>query len=190
MERFTADLLFIIIVLLIAAILGFLIGYFWKGKTKTIEKEVGNTPKNEVNRFAEERQALEKENKSLKEELFQLKTAKEAPQTQMSAAPKFIASDAKAVLGKKIIENDLKIIEGIGPKIEELLKNNKISTWGQLADANTDDVKTLLKQGGSKYSMHNPTTWAEQAKMAFEGRWEELKSYQDYLDGGKSPSKK
>jgi hypothetical protein len=34
--------------------------------------------------------------------------------------------------------------------------------------------------------MHDPTTWPEQAKMAADGNWDELKTLQDNLKGGKA----
>lgn len=197
MERFTADLLFIVIVLLVAAIIGFLIGYFWKRKSSTKESKIeDNTNTIATNNYLEERNTLAEENKNLKNELFELKTNQAKEKTlhavkKTVSAPEFNATNAKAALGKKIAENDFKIIEGIGPKIETLLKENNILTWRELANTEAETVKKiLLEKGGKKFSVHNPATWAEQAKMAFEGQWKELKSYQDYLDGGKHPGKK
>lgn len=197
MERFTADLFFIFIVLLVAAIIGFLIGYFWKRKSSTKESITEDNLNTIVtNDYLEERNTLVEENQKLKNELFELKAsqAKEIPmqaEKKTASAPVFNATDAKAAFGKKIAENDFKIIEGIGPKIETLLKENNILTWRELAATEAEIVKKiLLEKGGKKFSVHNPSTWAEQAKMAFEGKWKELKSYQDYLDGGKHPGKK
>jgi len=197
MERFTADLLFIVIVLLVAAIIGFLIGYFWKRKSSTKESITeDNTNTIATNNYLEERNTLAEENKKLKNELFELKTSQAKEKTlhavkKTVSASVFNATNAKAALGKKIAENDFKIIEGIGPKIETLLKENNILTWRELANTESETIKKiLLEQGGKKFSVHNPATWAEQAKMAFEGQWKELKSYQDYLDGGKHPGKK
>ena len=33
--------------------------------------------------------------------------------------------------------------------------------------------------------MHDPATWAKQAKLAADAKWEELESLQDSLKGGK-----
>lgn len=70
-------------------------------------------------------------------------------------APK---AKAKAIVlpsGKKVKENDLKLIEGIGPKIEELLHNAGITTWAQLAAASADAIRAILDEGGSKFSMQD-----------------------------------
>ncbi|HHB78556.1 MAG TPA: DUF4332 domain-containing protein [Saprospiraceae bacterium] len=80
--------------------------------------------------------------------------------------------------------DDLKIIEGIGPKIAELLSENGVDTWKKLSEAEPDALKEILAKGGSRYTMHNPTTWPKQALLCVEGKWDELKELQDRLDGG------
>jgi len=96
----------------------------------------------------------------------------------------FDASAAKLALGKKIIADDLKIVEGIGPKIAELFNNNGISTWYQLSKASVERCQEVLNTGGKRYEIHNPGTWPKQSGLAFEGKWKELNDLQDYLDGG------
>jgi len=88
-------------------------------------------------------------------------------------------------LGKKIKENDLKIVEGIGPKIESLFIEAGIKTWQNLSQASTEKLQAILDAGGENYAMHNPSTWARQALMAYQGKWKELKDWQDSLLGGK-----
>lgn len=86
------------------------------------------------------------------------------------------------------MEDDLKVVEGIGPKIEQLLKENGIFNWNTLADTNVKRLKEILADAGSRYRLHDPSTWGDQAKLASEGEWEKLKTYQDYLKGGKDPN--
>ena len=83
-------------------------------------------------------------------------------------------------------EDDLKIIEGIGPKIESILKSKGIKTLKKLSETSKEEIKEiLLEVGGERYAFHDPTTWADQAKLAHEGKMEELQEYQDFLMGGK-----
>lgn len=96
----------------------------------------------------------------------------------------FDASVAKAVFGKKIKENDLTIIEGIGPKIQELFHNHDVKTWLALSQCSLEKCQEVLDSGGSRFKMHKPTTWAQQADFAAKGKWTELKKWQDELDGG------
>jgi len=43
-----------------------------------------------------------------------------------------------------------------------------------------------LEAAGSQFKMHDPTTWPKQSQMAHEEKWDELKKWQDELDGGKA----
>ena len=87
--------------------------------------------------------------------------------------------------GKKINKDDLKVVEGVGPKIEGLLNEGGIHTWNDLATADLDKVQAILDAAGPRYRIHNPATWAKQALMANEEKWEELEEYQGKLKGGK-----
>lgn len=84
-------------------------------------------------------------------------------------------------------QNDLKIVEGIGPKIEELFNEQGISSWKTLSESAPEDLKKILEAAGSRFRMHNPETWPAQAKLANEGHWKELEEYQDHLQGGREP---
>ncbi len=97
----------------------------------------------------------------------------------------FDADAAKAVFGKKIKENDLTVVEGIGPKIQELFHNHDVKTWAALAACSVDKCQEVLHSGGKRFEMHKPGTWPKQAGLAAKGSWKELNDWQDQLDGGK-----
>ena len=82
------------------------------------------------------------------------------------------------------VKDDLTKIEGIGPKIKGLLNNDGIWSFHQLALAKTTRLQKILDDAGSAYTVHNPRTWAAQAKLADEGNWEELNIWQEHLKGG------
>ena len=82
-------------------------------------------------------------------------------------------------------KDDLKRIEGIGPKLEAMLNDELIFTWAELAATPVDRLRSILRKGGSRYKMHDPKSWPDQAKLAAEGRWKELEELQDILDGGR-----
>jgi predicted flap endonuclease-1-like 5' DNA nuclease len=84
-----------------------------------------------------------------------------------------------------ITPDDLKVVEGIGPKIEGLLNDAGIMTFKQLSEASTEHLNEVLAAAGRRYQIHDPSTWARQALMAFDGQWDELKVWQDNLKGGK-----
>ncbi len=89
---------------------------------------------------------------------------------------------AKSKPAKK---DDLKIVEGIGPKIEELCHNAGIYTFSELADTPAEKLKSILESAGSRFQMHDPTTWPAQAALARDGKWDELKQWQDELNKGR-----
>lgn len=107
------------------------------------------------------------------------KAVSAAPAAQpVAAAP----AAPKKSAGQK---DDLRKVEGIGPKIASLLNDEGIFTFAELAATEASKIKDILVAAGSRYGFHDPTTWPAQAKMAAEGRWDELKKWQDELDGGK-----
>lgn len=85
---------------------------------------------------------------------------------------------------RQIEFDDLKIIEGIGPKIEVLLNNANIYTWKKLSKTGIGELKRLLKAGGSVYEAQDPNTWPEQASLAANWSWTELEALQAELKAG------
>jgi predicted flap endonuclease-1-like 5' DNA nuclease len=94
-------------------------------------------------------------------------------------------ADKLAAAGAPMKKDDLKRIEGIGPKIEKMLNDDLIYTFADLAEAPVERLKATLRKGGDRYKMHDPKSWPDQAKLAAEGRWDELQELQDILDGGR-----
>jgi predicted flap endonuclease-1-like 5' DNA nuclease len=103
-------------------------------------------------------------------------TEKTPPPVVVAPVP---AGDAK---------DDLTVIEGIGPKIQELLHQYGISTYNQLADTEVTRLKEILAEAGPQLAMHDPGTWPSQANLAANDQWEALKSIQGFLKGGKKPT--
>ncbi|WAC00901.1 hypothetical protein N7U66_11710 [Lacinutrix neustonica] len=112
------------------------------------------------------------------------KTA-ESTSSRENATLDFNAAAAKAAFGKKIAPDDLTVVEGIGPKIKALFHKHDVQTWEALAACSVDKCQEVLRSGGKRYEIHRPGTWPEQAKLATQGKWEELKDWQDILKGGK-----
>lgn len=81
--------------------------------------------------------------------------------------------------------DDLKLIEGIGPKIEKLLYADGIRTFAKLAASSPQHITELLHAAGTQFQIHVPETWPQQAALARDGKWDELKVLQDRLIGGR-----
>lgn len=111
--------------------------------------------------------------------------AKAAAPAKEKAAPKKEAKKAepKAAAPAAKGGDDLKKIEGIGPKIASTLADAGIDTFAKLADTTPEKISEIIAEVRGS---HVTDTWPAQAKMAAEGNWDELKKWQDELDGGKA----
>jgi len=115
-------------------------------------------------------------------------TAKKTTASKAKSAgtkSKSSGSKSKAAVGSKAKKDDLKKIEGIGPKIAGLLNADGILTFKQLADAKVTRLRQILEDAGSRYRMHDPGSWPKQSKLAAKGEWEKLDKLQDKLQGGR-----
>ncbi|WP_405201391.1 50S ribosomal protein L21 [Dokdonia sp. LLG6352-1] len=99
----------------------------------------------------------------------------------MEAAPK---AEAKKAAPKKAAKaDDLKKVEGIGPKIASTLVEAGIDTFAKLAKTDAAKISEII---AGVRGNHVTDTWPAQAQMAADGKWDELKKWQDELDGGKA----
>ena len=113
---------------------------------------------------------------SVEEEVAE--TVAEAPAAEVKE-PKAKASKAKST------GDDLKIIEGIGPKIEEILHEAGINSFAALAAKGAEEIREILLTHGSRFKMFDPTTWPEQSQLAADGKLEELEVLKKALNAGK-----
>jgi len=89
----------------------------------------------------------------------------------------------KPELVVEVPPDDLRRIEGIGPKISSVLQEAGVRTFTNLAEADVDGLDKILDEAGIRIA--NPSTWPDQAKLAAAGKWDELKKLQDSLKGGR-----
>jgi large subunit ribosomal protein L21 len=101
---------------------------------------------------------------------------KETKKVEAKAAPKKAAKAS----GKA---DDLKKVEGIGPKIAETLVEAGIATFAELAKTDAAKISEII---AGVRGNHVTDTWPAQAQLAADGKWDELKKWQDELDGGKA----
>ncbi|MEM7353439.1 MAG: hypothetical protein AAF657_21765 [Acidobacteriota bacterium] len=102
-----------------------------------------------------------------------LRSELEARSAPASSAPGAPAAD------------DLKRIEGIGPKIERLLHARGLTTWQQLAEAEVAFLQSILDDAGPRFRIHDPAPWPEQASLAAKGAWDELDELRGRPKGGR-----
>ena len=84
------------------------------------------------------------------------------------------------------VPDDLKRIEGIGPKISSVLQEAGIMTFAQLAAATPEQLAGILESADPRLlRLADPATWPEQAVLAASGEWEALEALQGTLKGGR-----
>lgn len=169
----------------LVGIISGILGYFWgRSSNETVDN-------------SDELRLCHEKNTRLESDLADCKRKLSAPAPKAPVASftapvaaavstiAFNAGAAKAVFGKNIKQDDLKVVEGIGPKIEGMFKDAGIKTWQKLSDASVADCQKILDSGGTRYKIHDPASWPMQAKMCYEGKWAELLKWQDEHKGGK-----
>jgi predicted flap endonuclease-1-like 5' DNA nuclease len=123
-------------------------------------------------------QRVQELEKQLAERSAEMAALRRAPPIDVAAAH---AAGFAGVKG----DDDLEIVEGIGPKIAELCKQNGIRSFADLAGTDAARLREILHAAGPHFQMADPETWPEQAELAMRNRWRALKSLQDALDAGK-----
>jgi len=101
------------------------------------------------------------------------------------ATKKWASASASVNVVENDVSDDLKIIEGIGPKIEKHLNTHGVYTFGDIISEDVVGLEAILLEGWSKLRMHSPTTWPDQAALARDAKWSELEEYQEILNGGR-----
>ncbi len=95
----------------------------------------------------------------------------------VKAEPKKEKTTAKKTSGN----DDLKKIEGVGPKIASVLAEAGITTFAELAKTESAKISEIIADVRGN---HVTDTWPKQAELAAAGKWDELKKWQDELNGG------
>lgn len=122
-------------------------------------------------------------NAELEKEIAELRGQAPKRENRMRPAPlpKQVYTVMSGSFGKRIEPDDLQLVEGIGPKIQEHLKKSGLKTWADVAAAKPAELRKVLAEGGERFHMHDPSNWPAQAKLMAENRWDELRKYQNKL---------
>lgn len=155
-----------ILMLAVALVLGYIIGYIAR--------------KNVISDLETELSRLDSDLKYCKDQKIVLRSAAERVQVNH-------VQEVVPVLPvvEKIQHDDLKMIEGIGPKIESILNDAGIHSFRQLSLKTPEQLSAILENLDSRLQIHDPATWPRQAELAANGDWDRLKTWQDQLNGGR-----
>lgn len=199
--------------LLAALLLGLIAGYFIWGKYKKIiqkykrenhsKKEKLATVETEFASLKYAHDELNKDHTALRTALNQsekdnaylqnqLKRLEQGGRNALSSAvtEKEVPVTNPQALNTELYESvaeNLQLIEGIGPKIEGVLKDTGVLTLADLANVELETLQDILKKAGKSYALARPDTWIRQATYAVREDWKTLEEYQDYLRGGIDP---
>lgn len=194
----------IALMLLVAFVLGLLIRHLlggkssvdtgdneWKMKYDGVQGEIGGL-NNKISGLNSDKSSLQadldackKAKSSIQADLDACRKAKSSIQADLDACRVEKSEMKLAAMAPPPNPDDLKKVEGIGPKIEQLLNKGGVYTWAKLAETEVSYIQDILDKAGPAYKVHKPGTWPAQAKMAAEGKWADLEKWQDELIGGK-----
>jgi large subunit ribosomal protein L17 len=108
-----------------------------------------------------------------------------AADTSAKVEEKPAAETASSSKSKSKSGDDLTKIEGIGPKVSEALHAAGIISFEKLAESKAEDIKEILEKSEGNFNAQDPTSWPEQAQLAADEKWDELKELQDQLNAGR-----
>ncbi|MFS4468889.1 hypothetical protein [Maribacter sp. 2210JD10-5] len=165
---------------IISGILGYLIG---KGGSTTIDNSADLKVLKDKN--AKLQADLDACNKKVSANTNLGASAASFTAEAATASIPFDGAAAKLAFGKTVKQDDLKIVEGIGPKIEGMFHESGIKTWKALSESSVADCQKVLDGGGKRYQVHDPASWPMQAKMCYEGKWKDLAKWQEEHKHGK-----
>ncbi|HQY89975.1 jacalin-like lectin [Caldilinea sp.] len=91
-----------------------------------------------------------------------------------------------AVVATDMPSDNLELIEGIGPKIAEVLAQHGIATFAVLANTPAERLREILLGAGRRFAVADPASWPSQATLAAKGDMNALKLLQSSLKGGRA----
>lgn len=87
----------------------------------------------------------------------------------------------RALPVEPLLEDDLKLIDGISPEVEIILKKAGIATFEILTKTDPEEMETILQIANPKLPFTQSDTWPAQASLALRKEWTELQAFQDTL---------
>lgn len=138
--------------------------------SETLKKNISET-------IVEVKGKIDKYTEGIVEEEKPAKKAK-AKKTTKKAAPKAeVKAEAPIVMEKTEVQDDLKVIKGIGPVLEKSLNELNITSYAQIAKITIKDLTKVLNDAGINAKIYDLSGWKAQAKLAMAGDMEAVKNW-------------
>jgi uncharacterized protein (DUF697 family) len=148
-----------------------------------IEFEKGTELVNGLKRKANDKELsihdMMEQNKALSAEILAFQQVIAAAHGQKIGAPTLVQ------VAVSIDLDDLKIIEGVGPKVATALKAGGIKNLQDLAASTPEAITAILEKAKGNFNLVVPDSWPEQAALAVKGDLEALKLLQTALIAGR-----
>ncbi len=180
-DMFWPWILWLLGAFILGLLLGWLLRQIFGGKTDTTDYDA------KINGLEVELKACRNEKNKLSASFAAATAAAAAAAKSTAKKPKAASASlgATPISADDSVKDDLTKVEGIGPKIKGLFNDAGIWSFVQLSKTPIERLQKVLDDAGPRYRVHNPKTWAQQAKLAAEGKWDELKKWQGELKGGR-----
>lgn len=138
--------------------------------SETLKKNISET-------IVEVKGKIDKYTEGIVEEEKPAKKAK-AKKTTKKAVPKAeVKAEAPIVIEKTEVQDDLKVIKGIGPVLEKSLNELNITSYAQIAKITIKDLTKVLNDAGINAKIYDLSGWKAQAKLAMAGDMEAVKNW-------------
>lgn len=106
----------------------------------------------------------------------------EAAADEAASAVEDAADEAAA---EPVEPDNLRRIEGIGPKVAGALNDAGILTFAQITEHTPEQLMAIMQEANVRVLPGAAETWPEQAALAAKGDWEGFEKLQDELKGGR-----
>jgi len=165
-----------------------------KDKNTSMQLELSQTKKSLLNIKSQVVQTTAKEDPNKKADKNSLKNFKsdlKHKETTEKVEAKSVDKPENEIVNPypKLESTQLQIIEGIGPRLESILKENGLHHWKDVAAKSKGELRSILDNYGGKYSIIDPSGWPKQAKLAKKRKWDALIALQSE-DGSDSKLRK
>jgi len=127
---------------------------------------------------------MRKDLSALEKKVQDALTRAEAAEASIAKLEEELEESAQEAASQKArirsMQDDLTVIDGIGPRVSSVLRSAGVTSFSKLAERETEEIQGILvAENPSLTRLTDPSTWHEQARMAADNDWEGLKALQD-----------
>lgn len=115
---------------------------------------------------------------TVNEKLEDIKPTKAKKTAKKKVVKKEVVVEEAIVVEKTDVKDDLKVIKGIGPVLENSLNELNVTAYDQIAKMTIKNMTKLLTDAGINAKIYDLSGWKAQAKLALKGDMEAVKNWE------------